>query len=160
MNCKCPDYPHNSLRPTLNGAEVELVASYCYLGVIISSNGKFTQAVESLYKKGLGAYFSLRNTVDRRYINPKNLNKLFNSLVTPVLTYGCQVWLPTLPIIKHLRSCLERDGNINLCIPKIARMGMEQVHLRHVKYLLGVRRNSSNSSAWVRLEIFLYSSAV
>ena len=87
--------PVNGWRPTLNSSPIELVTSYCYLGVIISSNGSFKQAVDTLHKKGLGSYFALRNTVDRRFVNARTLDKLFDSLVSPILTYGCQIWLPT-----------------------------------------------------------------
>ena len=60
----------NSWRPTLNGQFIKKVTSYCYLGVVISRNGKlkFNKAADSLYHKGVGAYFSLRSTIDRRFI--------------------------------------------------------------------------------------------
>ena len=102
INGKHPPTP--SWRPRLNGSPIELVTTYCYLGVIISSNGKFKQAVESLQNKGLGAYFSLRNTVDRRFIDARSFDKLFDALVSPILSYGCQIWLPTLPATIKLLS--------------------------------------------------------
>ncbi len=146
MNGKQPPSPN--WRPTLNGQPIEPVTSYCYLGIIINNNGKLKQAVDSLYKKGLGAYFSLRNTIDRRFIDAKSSDKLFETLVAPILTYGCQVWLPTLPVIKHLTSCFKRNGNINQSLPQIAKMPQEQVHLRHLKHLLGINRRASNTTAW------------
>ena len=136
----------DSWRPTLDGQIIEKVTSYCYLGVIISSNGKCNKAVESLYRKGLGAYFSLRSTIDRRFIKAKCSLKLFASLVEPILTYGCQTWLPTLPIISKLVSRFNYDGSIDLS--SVAKMPMEQVQLRHLKYTLGISRRSSNSTAW------------
>ena len=137
---------NNSWRPTLNGQPIEKVASYCYLGVIISSNGKFNKAIDSLYHKGLGAYFSLRSTIDRRFIKAKGISKLFDSLVEPILTYGCQIWLPTLPVIKKLVRKYKHDGQVD--INAIAKLPFEQVHLRHLKYLLGVNRRSANCAAW------------
>ena len=137
---------NNSWRPTLNGQPIEKVASYCYLGVFISSNGKFNKAMDSLYHKGLGAYFSLRSTIDRRFIKAKGISKLFDSLVEPILTYGCQIWLPTLPVIKKLVRKYKHDGQVD--INAIAKLPFEQVHLRHLKYLLGVNRRSANCAAW------------
>ena len=136
----------NSWRPTLNGQFIEKVTSYCYLGVVISSNGKFNKAVDSLYHKGLGAYFSLRSTIDRRFIKAKGISKLFDSLVEPILTYGCQIWLPTLPVMKKLVSKFRHNGQVD--ISAIAKLPFEQVHLRHLKYLLGINRRSANCAAW------------
>ena len=133
----------NTWRPTLNNAPIELVSSYCYLGVIICNNGKFKQAIDALYRKGLGAYFALRNTVDRRFIDAKSLDKLFETLVTPILMYGCQIWLPTLPCINKLLNNMSM-----LDLKQIAKLPAEQVHLRHLKYLLGINRRSCNSAAW------------
>ena len=53
FNGRVPDTPN--WRPKIHGNDVEMVACYCYLGIIISSNGKFKQATDSLYRKGLGA---------------------------------------------------------------------------------------------------------
>ncbi|KAL5268220.1 hypothetical protein ACHWQZ_G002172 [Mnemiopsis leidyi] len=85
---------NDSWRPTLNGQPIEKVASYCYLGVIISTNGKFNKAIDSLYHKGLGAYFSLRS-INRRSVN-------------------CAAWGETgkLPLI---------FGSIKLCIKYLKR---------------------------------------
>ena len=146
MNGTVPPKPN--WRPTLNDTPIELVTSYCYLGVLISSNGKLTQAVSSLHRKALGAYFSLRNTVDRRFIDAESLNKLFNTLVSPILMYGCQVWCPTTPIIKTIINSFRKVSNLNQVLPKIAKFSHEQVHLRHLKYLLGVNKRSSNLASW------------
>jgi hypothetical protein len=40
-------------RPEMNGHVIDEVKSYCYLGVIISSNGSFSTAVNSLYSPPL-----------------------------------------------------------------------------------------------------------
>ena len=146
MNGAQPTNP--SWRPTLGGTPIEHVSTYCYLGVIISSNGKFTQAVKSLYRKGLGAYFSPRNSVDRRFINAACLQKLFNMLVCPILSYGCQVWCPTLPVVKTITAGFKRKANLDQLLPNLAKGCSEQVHLRHLKYLLGINRRSSNLAAW------------
>ena len=130
----------------MNGHMIDEVKSYCYLGVIISSNGSFSTAVNSLYRKGRGGYFSLRSTVARLFIKAKCLDKLFNTLIEPILTYGCQVWFPTMSIAKNLVCNFRHDGMLNLS--SIAKMPLEQVHLRHLKFLLGINRRSSNCAAW------------
>lgn len=135
-------------RPSLNGSDLELVNSYCYLGIIINSTGKFTEAAEALYKKGLGALFSMRKTTDRRFIDARNHDKLFKSLIQPILTYGSQIWLPTLPLTKQLLKEMEETGSFVNSLKKISSLPAEKVHLRHLKYLLGINKKSVNVTAW------------
>ena len=146
FNGKAPDIPN--WRPKVHGSDIEMVAQYSYLGIVIICNGKFRQATNSLYRKGLGSYFSLRSTVDRRFVDASCLDKLFNSLVKPVLLYGCQVWAPTLPTITKVLSCFKRDHNLNTSLTHLAKNQLEQVHLRHLKYLLGINRRATNAAAW------------
>ena len=134
--------------PTINGLPLEWVTSYCYLGIIISGNGNFKNAVDSLSIKGLGALFSLRRTIDRRYIDVKCHDHLFDMLVKPILTYGCQIWLPLSPIIKLLTNCNTTNPDCDKILRSIARQPYERIQLRHVKYMLGINRRSSNSAAW------------
>lgn len=139
---------HDNIVPTLNGRPIERVSSYCYLGIIISSNGKFKQAIDSLSHKGLGALFDLRKTVDRRFINTKSHDQLFNTLVSPILTYGCQVWLPASSFMGTLIKHFQQDGNLDKAISLIASQPYEKVHLRHIKYMIGTNRRSVNATAW------------
>ena len=141
--------------PRINGDELEQVSSYCYLGIIISSNGSLSHAIKSLSQKGLGALFSLRRTIDRRFIDPKNLNSLFHSLISPIITYGCQVWLPVSSIIRSL-SCTSSSTSSSTAssssddkiLSLFSGQSYEKVYLRHLKYLLGINRRSSNAAAW------------
>jgi len=146
FNGKGPDIPN--WRPSIHDRDIEMVSSYCYLGIIISSTGKFRQANDSLYRKGLGAYFSLRSTIDRRYIDASCLHKLFNTLVKPILLYGCQVWAPVLPTVSKVLSCFSKFHNLDHAVSHIAKQQLEQVHLRHLKYLLGINRRAVNATAW------------
>ena len=145
FNGRVPDTPN--WRPKIHENDVELVTCYCYLGIIISSNGKFKQATDSLYHKGLGAYFSLRSTIDRRFIDASSLDKLFQSLVKPILLYGCQVWAPTLPVVTRVVSCFNSYQNLDTSLTHLAKEQLEQVHLRHLKYLLGINRRAMNVTA-------------
>ena len=133
-------------QPTINGSELEVVSNYTYLGIVISSNGKLTQAINSLSNKGTGALFGLRKSVDRRFIDPKCHHQLFNTLINPILTYGCQIWLPLSPFVRSLVTNFTSNQWVDLSL--IAKQPFEKVHLRHLKYLLGINRKASNSAAW------------
>ena len=142
------NYSQNDPSPTLNGQQIERVTSYCYLGIVISCNGNFKNAVDSLYIKDLSASFSLRKTIDRRFIDVKCHDQLFNMLVRPILTYGCQIWLPLSPIFKTLINCNTSNINHDQILKSFARQPYERAQLRHIKYMLGIGRRSSNLSAW------------
>ena len=134
--------------PTLNGTALERVTSYCYLGIIICDNGNFKTAITSLSSKGLGALFSLQRTVDRRITDPKciAIDQLFNTLVAPILMYGCQIWLPVSPLIKSLTKGYSRTSDNDKLINLLTKEPYERILLRHTKYLLGINRRSSNSA--------------
>ena len=134
--------------PTINSLPLVRVTSYCYLGVTISSNGNFNNAIDSLCTKGLAALFSLRRTIDRRFVDAKCQDKLFDTLIKPILTYGCQIWLPVSPVIKSLTNPQTRNGDYSKLIGLFARQPYERLHLRHLKYMLGTNRRSSNAAAW------------
>ena len=148
MNGRRNNNSSTDARPSLDGVELEQVTNYCYLGITISSNGKFCEASRLLSRKGLGALFSLQRTVDRRYINPMSLNVLFNTLINPILTYGCQVWLPVSPFIRSLISAYSSTSCDATLLPLVAKQPYEAIHLRHSKYLLGINRRSCNAAAW------------
>ena len=147
INGRCNNSSADS-RPSIDGDELDQVTNYCYLGITISSNGKFNEAIKLLSRKGLGALFSLHRTVDRRFIDPASFNILFNSLINPILTYGCQVWLPVSPFVRSLTSFYSSTSSDANLLPLIAKQPFEAVHLRHLKYLLGINRRSCNAAAW------------
>ena len=68
--------------------------TYCYLGITFNLCGSFKAAADELRKKGLRAYFALKRMINLKDISMKATFKLFDTLVLPVASYGCQVWLP------------------------------------------------------------------
>ena len=70
--------------------DIESTNEYTYLGITMSLTGTYYIAVANLRKKALRGYFALRSIVNWRFL------KLFDSLIKPILTYGCQIWLPYL----------------------------------------------------------------
>jgi small nuclear ribonucleoprotein (snRNP)-like protein len=76
---------------TYNNVNLETVANYCYLGMVQKFNGNFNLAINTLMEKARKAYFKIKKTIG--FNNPcRLLEKLFDSLVTPILTYGSEVW--------------------------------------------------------------------
>ena len=75
----------------LGNDKLETVKEYKYLGILLTPSGSFTSAKEQLYKKSLKAYFKLRKALEGLN-NPHLGLHLFNHTVTPILTYGSEVW--------------------------------------------------------------------
>ena len=76
---------------TCINVDIETVANYCYLGMVLKFNGNFNLAINTLIEKAWKANFKIKKPIGLN--NPcRLLEKLFDSLVTPILTYGSEVW--------------------------------------------------------------------
>ena len=71
-----------------NDEPLEIVKTFIYLGVNVSSNGKFYQAQKHLSEQALKALFALKKVFDSTVLCVKDKLKLFDSLVQPILMYG------------------------------------------------------------------------
>ena len=60
-----------------------------------------------------------------RFLSPRALFKLYDSLVRPVLTYGCQVWLHT---TKYAKALLSESPHTRF-LQQIAQDPCEKAHL-------------------------------
>ena len=117
---------------------IEIVQWYCYLGVIFSSCGTFTRAIKALHDKACKAFFSLKK-VDTRN-NAELSLKLFDVLVTPILTYAIEIWGPSL-IDKNKIS---RDHSLKCLLDSPC---CENLNVKLCKYVLGIGRKSCNDAA-------------
>ena len=117
---------------------------YCYLGITFSLSGSLTEAQDEMRKKGLRAYFSIKNTVDVRNLSIKSLFRLVDSLIiVPVFTYGCKIWLFDTNLVKMVASnTLFKD--IKTSLNKIASDHTERIHLKFLKWTLGLSTRASN----------------
>ena len=108
---------------------IEVVDSFQYLGLKLSYTGKFSCAQQDLASKGLRAIYALRNNVSQLVDPDVNmLLNLFDKMVTPVLSYGCEVWG------FHTASAIEK------------------VHLKFCKLVLKVSKSTCNEMIYGELE--------
>ena len=87
---KNKSYPSNNL--FLNGEPLEVVDSYCYLGIILHKSGKFNIAIKDLKNKAMRSIFGLKRTVNRSKLSFRSLTTLFDSLIKPIILYGAPIW--------------------------------------------------------------------
>ena len=107
---------------TYGNVKLEIVRDYQYLGLIFNYNGNFNKAKQKLYEKGSRAMFSLLRKARCLFLSLDVLFKLFNHIVVPIITYGCEIWgSETIDIIEKLQlRFLKYILNVN----KFARSNM------------------------------------
>lgn len=71
---------------------IDVVQNYTYLGTRITSSGNFAPSLEHLRQKALHALFSLRRHTDLNNLKPSLACKIFDSMISPNLTYNSEVW--------------------------------------------------------------------
>ncbi len=117
------------------------VRTYSYLGIQFSLNGSFKHAIDVIRKKALRSFFSIRRILDTRALTTSTMLKLADSLIKPVATYGCPVWLPSTNVIKAIISTTQ-----GITIPKAAAKDpLETTHLKILKWVLGVHKKTNNN---------------
>jgi len=71
---------------------IEIVQNYTYLGTLISSTGNYSMALDKLKEKALHALFSLRKHTNISKLSPLLANKIFDMMISPILTYNSEIW--------------------------------------------------------------------
>ena len=89
---------------------------YTYLGTRISSLGNFTVTLDHLKEKALHALFSLRRHTDFRKLKPSLACKIFDTLISPILTYNSEIWgVYTKPEFKAWDSSQIEKPHLQFC---------------------------------------------
>ena len=123
--------------------DIDITDQYCYLGVVFHKNGKLAFARKELYKKALRSLYGLKRYINREYITLNSLILLFDSLIKPVLLYGCQIITPHSPILRHIHESYD-DESHDLFLSRIYRDIFEKFHIKFLKWCLGVHSKASN----------------
>ena len=72
---------------------LEVVTNFKYLGCSISSSGSFKNCLLELTNSANRGLFALKKYFQKNnQILPETKLKLFNTMITPILTYGCEIW--------------------------------------------------------------------
>ena len=112
----------------LNNNPIERVTMYKYLGIVLSESGSLKLTISTLANQANKALFILQKAISKlSYPKPSLLLHLFDSLVRPVLDYGCEIWgyLPT--------------------------EDLELIHRKFCKFALGVPKSTTNIACYGEL---------
>ncbi len=110
---------------------IEIVKGYTYLGVNISSNGKFSSHKDNLKAKTRRSIFATRKYLDFSKLSINTINKLFEALFLPILLYCSEVW-----------SINDRDD-----LNSWEKDSIEKTHAYFCKLVLGVNKRSPNAGS-------------
>ena len=72
--------------------DIEVVTSFTYLGVKLNYNNRTMVAQKDLYERATRAMFSLLKKSKKNGLPIDLTIELFDSMVAPVLLYGCEIW--------------------------------------------------------------------
>ena len=120
----------------INTHQLENVRSATYLGLKINSSGNFD--ISDIVDKSKRALFKLYRCFGYDRPNIKMAKHLFNSLIKPILLYGSEVWGISLVNIEKVFKL--ETGNSK----RYFKNDIESVHLKWLKYILGVNKRSSS----------------
>jgi hypothetical protein len=127
---------------TIGGSIISTTESYKYLGVVLHKNGDTRLGQEHLKRQGTKAIHCFRRSIRENNINVPVMAKLFDTLITPILTFSAEVWLP------YSKDLTGSDGDSMIkdllvkCTTAI--LPHESVHLKFCKHLLGVHNKAAN----------------
>ena len=101
---------------SIAGELIENVKSYKYLGFMINYNGSFKQCIEDRMTKATKCVYAIRNAISHHTnISTRLANTIFNRQVSPILTYGCPLWImPKANNSLDISMRLDRYANIQV----------------------------------------------
>ena len=114
---------------TINHQIIENVKVFKYLGITINSiNCTFLPTLDDLSCKGFRSMYAIASKVPIKGISIKNMLKLFDKCISPILLYGSEVW----------------DPYLNINYTNWESIPIEKLHTQYIKRLLGVNRSTTN----------------
>ena len=72
--------------------ELQFVNQYKHLGVIFTSNAKFSVAEKTLSMKASRALFSIKQSIFDKTIKPSSILHIFDALVKSIALYNSDIW--------------------------------------------------------------------
>lgn len=115
-----------------NGAPMEVKPVFLYLGILFHERDSIQPSVVRNLDKGRKAMYAMVRRCYALGIHNVHLKcHLFDNLVKPILSYGCEIWCPLL-LHKHGIATSSKG----------AASQMEQLHLCFLYQCLGVRRST------------------
>ena len=93
-------------RPSIvcDGATLKNVFRFKYLGSVFTADAKQKYDIKTRIAKALSRCGELRNVLDSRDISTKLKIRLYQAAVCSILTYGCETWRLTPPVMRQING--------------------------------------------------------
>ena len=78
---------------SINNEQIQQVDSYRYLGSIINGNNSIEEEIKARIATGNRAYYANLNLFKSRLISKHAKIRLYNTIIRPVVSYGCETWV-------------------------------------------------------------------
>ena len=116
---------------------LNIVDRQTYLGLEMTSSGRYTYAREILSKKAYKVLATIKRFLSNSDTSAISIkNKLFDALVKPILLYGCEIWGPE---ILSYKTHFDKST-------------IEQVHIKFCKEALNTPWYTENTACRAELE--------
>ena len=87
----------------IDNSTFDRVKEFNYLGTTLTSQNSMAEEIKSRLKSGNACYHSVQNLLSSRLLS-KNLKiKIYRTVISPVVLYGCETWSLTLREERKLR---------------------------------------------------------
>ena len=95
----------SDLNIDINGAKLQQVKEFKYLGSIFTEDGRLEREIETRCQKANAVSYQLAPLLRHESIPMSTKAKLINSIFLPTLTYQCQTWTLTKSLERKLTTC-------------------------------------------------------
>ena len=75
-----------------DGSALDNVNHFCYLGLEINYNGRWTVAIHTLAMKAKKTLFGVNRMLAKHILPISDRIRIFNTVVEPILLYGAELW--------------------------------------------------------------------
>ena len=93
---------NNQQQQQQNLVDIENVREFRYLGSMVTARNEMEREVLARITAGNRCYYSLQHLLKRRNITRPTKLRIYNTIIRPVVLYGCETWTLT----KHLEQRL------------------------------------------------------
>jgi hypothetical protein len=140
------------------GSNIEIVKTFNYLGIVLSSGSSFIPTTNSLKGKAQRAMSSLLNVTRDKQVPFDIIFNMFDAYVLPILNYSCVVWgsmqSENLEIV-HRIFCkwllnVKMSTNTLSLFAEVGRFSLYILrHVRLVKYFIKIYQNKTSNCIFI-----------